>query len=347
MMLADEVNSKLDGVSATADQKSFNIENTEDYERAGGFINFRRGGRSADGSFRHRQLSPPPPPNPETSEILPEESLQASTPKQFPTTRGSILSRRGKSPLPPRAPHPSPEKQSNLQHGNAGSPLKLFGPYDTFTNQTLMRRISQFENQMSDSSRLSGLGGPSQSERDSAKHGATARSSNQSSAQFGAGDLDGYEFNDEFSRLSEEASAADDIPERPDDDRDSDGPLSSLKFDTSHVSSPPGDDDLVVLRSRQKPTVMASKDSSKLPTMSFTSAPDEPPLVDDDPEVLATPKRRENFLEGKRPRTSPSKDPTPKRRRTLHKSDVAYGVEDPRIGISVGPVVASADAVWH
>ncbi|EEY19642.1 conserved leucine-rich repeat protein [Verticillium alfalfae VaMs.102] len=106
----------------------------------GGFLNTRRGGRSAEGSFRHRLLSPGM--SGDTSDMLPEDSLQASTPKQFPTIRineEGFGSHRFASETPPqlRAPFPSPEKQDTNPQSNGGSPLKLFGPYDTFTNQTL------------------------------------------------------------------------------------------------------------------------------------------------------------------------------------------------------------------
>jgi len=356
MMLADELDSAIDGPTSISDKKSFNIENTQDFERAGGFINFRRGGRSADGSFRHRLLSPPL--NIDTSEMFPEDSVQASTPKEFPTLRMGPPppppQANSRSPPLPRVPNPSPQKGGAPSgHGAGGSPLKLFGPYDTFTNQTLMRRISQFENQMSDNSQASVVrpAGPpadGQSQSDSwgssvVHHKETAGTRQglrhqNTSAQFGIGDLDGYEFNDEFSRLSEDASANDDETEGEDGFQRSPVQEPSLfPSDIDLETSPPEPEELIILRRRDKSTTTTaatSTRSSKFRTISLSrTTPDTSFHAHPGPRVLATPKQRDAGSEGKRPRTSPSKDPTPKRRRTLHKSDVAYGVDGPQLAV--------------
>lgn len=154
MILDSDSPSPLDPETVPAANESQKIDTTDEFVKNGGFLNVQRGGRSGEGSFRRRPLSPPL--NLDTSEMLPESSLQASTPKQFPSVRLERIasaSWRGESQSPdiPRAPFPSPEKRLEPPSGQSGSPLKLFGPYDTFTNQTLLRRISQFEDQLTES----------------------------------------------------------------------------------------------------------------------------------------------------------------------------------------------------
>ncbi|CAK7219451.1 Protein nud1 [Sporothrix bragantina] len=342
MVLAEDADYGVGSRVVSIGGKSLDVDNTEEYDRMGGFINFRRGGRSADGSFRDRMLSPPI--GNDTSEMLPEESLQASTPKQFASVRieiDTVDSRR--SPQLPRAPNPSPDKRGsilrqNQQQAPSGSPLKLFGPYDTFTNQTLMRRISQFEDQMSNGSRQSadrsaslGMDGPSRSESaheflDNMKKPTSSRqqaNSRQSSAQFGAGELDDFQFGDsaDLSRLAQERSELEEAQANDQETRPAQVQPNSL------FSSLPADKrqgELHIQRMRQSRGAMSSRPS----TAEKWAAPADPAASAGRIPVLATPRRvAEIGSEGKRPRTSPSKDPTPKRRRTLHKSDVAFGIE--------------------
>ncbi|CAK7272691.1 Protein nud1 [Sporothrix epigloea] len=290
MMLADDAGKETDRRVTSIGSKSLNVDNTEEYDRNGGFINFRRGGRSADGSFRDRMLSPPIAND--TSEMLPEESLQASTPKHFASVRTEADTADSRYKTEMLSPvNSGPKKQSSLarqrqQPGLGGSPLKLFGPYDTFTNQTLMRRISQYEDQMSNGSRQSG--NRSTSLDVGSLHSETAQKfishmqksdssrqkSRQSSAQFGDGELDEFTFGDDthLSRHLQQKS-----------------------------------------ESRVTPVVTAAPSAAKVP-------------------VLATPRRvAELGSEGKRPCTSPSKDSTPKRRRTLHESDIAFVAEGSKV----------------
>ncbi|CAK7244811.1 MAG: Protein nud1 [Sporothrix thermara] len=330
-------------------------DNTDDYDRMGGFINFRRGGRSADGSFRDRILSPPI--GNDTSEMLPEESLQASTPKHFASVRievdtvksppSHILEGR-QSPILPRAPNPSPAKRGSLgrqgqQPAAGGSPLKLFGPYDTFTNQTLMRRISQFEDQMSNGSLRSvadlsanfSTDGPSRGpSRSDAARGFVANmqrstssrqqaDSRRSSAQFGGGELDDFQFGDEadLSRVSQTRSEHEETQTSDQED------LSvHAQYDSQFLATSVGkrQNELENQRMRQSRGAMSNRPRTAekwaVPAK-FSASTGKIP-------ALATPRRlAEIGAEGKRPRTSPSKDPTPKRRRTLHKSDVAFGIE--------------------
>ncbi|KAJ9138574.1 Wd repeat domain-containing protein [Coniochaeta hoffmannii] len=332
------------------DESGRYVDDSEDYEKLGAFINVRRGGRSADGSFRNRILSSALN---DTSELHPEESLQASTPKQFPTVRMEQWEGTGQNqlltPPLPRAPRPSPAKRDQSQ-GSNGSPLKLFQPYDTFTNKTLLRRLSQFEGQVSEESisvvrqaadtdslrscpddtavgdqLCASEGGEDEQENDDRRH------SSASIGQFGVGALDGYEFNNEISVDTSSGSdeAEDDGKHQQPDDLAQRPPHVPI-FNVSHQSSPPEVEEMVVPRRRKKSvSSTSSKRMSRLASISTQNPPSRASLhLPTGDQALSTPKRRQITSEGKRPRTSPVKDPTPKRRRTLHKSDIAYAAVD-------------------
>ncbi|EPE07635.1 leucine-rich repeat protein [Ophiostoma piceae UAMH 11346] len=337
MVLADDANQGPTETSGSIGGRSLNVDSTEEYEKMGGFINFRRGGRSADGSFRDRLLSPPI--GNDSSAMFTDESLQASTPKQFPSIRIQSVGQAGseRSPQVPRVPNPSPEKRGSLsrqQHSANASPLKLFGPYDTFTNQTLMRRISQFEDQMSNGSQVSANRSTQptveeESELDMPAPAKSARNpqhteSRQSSTQFGAGDLDEYQFEDEqISHLSQDDEAEEDVAEPRFPEPQSLLSRSEALFPSLRSSHKQGE--LLVQRMRQSRNAMSSRPS----TAEKWVEPSNPAASAGKIPHLATPRRgADSGPEGKRPRTSPAKDPTPKRRRTLHKSDVAFGVEE-------------------
>ncbi|KAG7006474.1 hypothetical protein G7Y79_00014g036490 [Physcia stellaris] len=112
---------------------------TESFVANGGFVNSRRGGRSQEGSFLRRSLSPPSspssalvgfdapgPPEPSQIQVQDEEALNLAE----PATPGRQTEGDANSSERPRS---------------SGSPLKLFDKYDTFTNDRLQRRMSKFE----------------------------------------------------------------------------------------------------------------------------------------------------------------------------------------------------------
>ncbi|OAQ69744.1 conserved leucine-rich repeat protein [Pochonia chlamydosporia 170] len=295
------------------------IENTDDYIQNGGFINVRRGGRSGDGSFYNRGLSSEI--GVDTSEMLPEESLQASTPKQFPSVRTL-----GTNPFPtfqvtqspslPRAPFPSPDKKQLVPEEAqpaASSPLKLFGPYDTFTNQTLLRRISQFEERSGSPSQRSTMSHNADHDSENEKLPMPSASERRSISKFGGGDLDGFEFRGELSdEIYEDSDAVGKENVTP---NETSLPLYPLREIGRRDDSPDEYSGLVIERRRNKHDTPTRGRNSEI----FTS----PNWA---PGDSGTP-RRDPGSESKRPRTSPSKDPTPKRRRTLHRSDIAFGRE--------------------
>ena len=313
--------------------ESIVMDSAEEFAQQGGFINFRRGERSDDSSFRHRTLSPGF--GVDTSEMLPEESLQASTPKQFPTVRTEATNSYPNteslsSPSLPRAPFPSPDKRQMRMEGQAGvsrsSPLKLFGPYDTFTNQTLLRRISQFEEG------ISGINSP----RSMASHatkprqlaGSPSTSFSGRVSEFGAGEFEGFEFSSDLSYAADDESRASDhnkenlLPQA----RPLGLPLNGL---SPHQLSPNREAEIIVRRRRNRSSPSSVNKHLRVNSIS-SQLRMSVGLAHGAPDNSGTPKR-DTGSEGKRLRMSPAVDPTPKRRRTLHRSDIAYGRENPSI----------------
>ncbi|CAG7564230.1 unnamed protein product [Fusarium equiseti] len=344
-MLLDPNVDPRTGFDSHSPGPSDNVEDTEEYGTRGGFLNTQRGGRSGDGSFRFRDLSPGL--NVDTSGMLAEESLQASTPKQYPSVRTDATNPYQSdyfnlSPALPRAPFPSPDKKqisSGRSAPSAGSPLKLFGPYDTFTNQTLLRRLSQFEEGLSGTPSRQSLGSPGpHSQFDSTVHERSEVMSSPSLptlapnpgpgkffSRFGLGDLEGYEFSEEISYATQGDAAY--------SDKENDAPQSSAPQSPEPVlqsperpSSPAEHPELQIGRRRNKSTSSSASKHQKTASGSSQIRSKALSLAKGAPGSGNTPKR-DSGSEGKRPRTSPSKDPTPKRRRTLHRADIAFGRE--------------------
>ncbi|KAK8107473.1 uncharacterized protein PG998_009486 [Apiospora kogelbergensis] len=163
--------------------------------------------------------------------------------------------------------------------------------------------------------------------------------------RFGSGALNNYSFSEEISLGSQDYSTL--------TDKENVAPQSSplprsrpLKFDVSPKSSASEDDSVMMQRRRHKSST--ATESSKYGKLALKidmpmQAQGSARRHEFGPSNMMTPKR--DGSESKRPRTSPSKDPTPKRRRTLHKSDVAYGMER-QIG-AVVPVQVSHNTMQH
>lgn len=109
---------------------------TEAFVANGGFVNLHRGGRSSEGSFQRRSLSP--------SSSLHQGSIhtfKAEPPLQNPRGAKAAAHR------PPQTPRKQDEAgdSSSQPPRSSGSPLKLFSNYDTFTENRLAQQISKFE----------------------------------------------------------------------------------------------------------------------------------------------------------------------------------------------------------
>ena len=125
---------------------------TQDSGGPRSFSNFRRGQYLGVTSFHKEHLTPSPFPSQRLSPSILSNSRIRSSPPYFEKAR----------PVdPPALPRPSsvqvrPSVDPGPDDGKAdampssGSPLKLFGDHDTFTNNKLLRRMSQFEETFED-----------------------------------------------------------------------------------------------------------------------------------------------------------------------------------------------------
>ncbi len=308
---------------------------TQEFVSRGGFVNLRRGGHSNEGSFQRRNLSPSSMPSPLRSDQTDDISTNAES-----SRRGSWpCIAEDEIPLPAAPTPPSlfrtPTKSQALQDStpeksrSSGSPLKLFGTYDTFTNERLLRRMSQFE----ESDPHEGDGAEHSTGYDLQYEGITQKVSvstaiemaSQSTtmrnavrqhlqqgtrlSSFGDGQLNGYEFED----FSHATGCSGDIV----------GPLADLsqcfpqspthkkRAQSQRCKAKTGINMSSIIKHRKAVEVRKSR-TRPMPT--------EPSREQNDTQDV----RKISSVEtdGKRPLTSPVKDPTPKRRRTLHKTEI-------------------------
>ena len=127
---------------------------TQEFNTRGGFVNFRRGRDSVEGSFLRRSLS--------SSILQPKESalpnssspsvIRHRTTQSAPSTQCSQQNCCKESGNLHDSPSITPPRNSKQQAFSSPekprssvSPLKLFEKYDTFTNDRLIRRLSKFE----------------------------------------------------------------------------------------------------------------------------------------------------------------------------------------------------------
>ncbi|KAK2627929.1 hypothetical protein QTJ16_002575 [Diplocarpon rosae] len=311
---------------------------TDEFAQNGGFVNIKRGAHSHEGSFQKRMLS---------SSSLPaiDESMQANSPKQLPNIRKIRASSdyQGNLQAPKLAaelhtPHQSPPKTNSI----SGSPLKIFGTYDTFTNQKLLRRLSQFEDDIDrevESETSEPVQEPIHTETNDAFVGQASqekspgkrnadRQSGRKMSSFGGGELDSFRFSEEISCISvrsdvEEGDRED--PILPILDRI---PQSSFKFQLEPC--PDLSEDAIIQHQAKYTTysgTMRQTTSIRENVPHGSSGFDNHVNDCDEPEDLKTPRKRNGDSEGKRLLRSPLKNPTPKRRRTLPNSDPLFANE--------------------
>ncbi|KAK4574792.1 Protein nud1 [Recurvomyces mirabilis] len=276
-----------------------------------GNIEFKRGGYSGYGSFNQRPLSPSPckvedSAIPEESELLSPSAAYSRYLPAAPTPPAAMA-----TPLRPTTPNPPKSRSS-------GSPLKLFGPHDTFTSNRLLRRMSQLDpdgNPVKDEL-------PNTAEESlppSSKREVSIASSHQS---FGSGLLDQHAFNAEIT-----VTSASDSDRSPGSDIPVPGGRDPLNF--RQETSPIVSSTFKMKRKLSKHSTAGSKAST------IEARPKSPArlqaTVEDASEMDAYYERADQvrtFDTGKRPPTSPFKNPTPKRRRTLHASELADGISE-------------------
>lgn len=109
---------------------------TQEALRTQPFVTMERGGYS-DGSFHMGQLSSSSFPSNLQSSVLTNSKIRSSPPTVHHHNRNGV-------PTISFSPEGEPGSE-RPQTANMSSPLKLFANHDTFTNNKLLRRMSQFE----------------------------------------------------------------------------------------------------------------------------------------------------------------------------------------------------------
>ncbi|KAG8527700.1 uncharacterized protein KY384_007854 [Bacidia gigantensis] len=283
---------------------------TDAFTVNGGFVTTRRGGYSQDDSFHQKPLSPG------SSSIMANvHNPQGRSPGAQPaeTTYTDTVAR--KEPSSPRTParREQTTQSSPERPRSSGSPLKIFGKFDTFTNERLLRRMSKFEEALiEDKDADSNMDNHETSDAAARKadvdilpqrDGSNYRNASRVSS-FGDGELDEFVFSD-----AQQLEPC--LPEWP---------------------SPPRQEERLVSYSRRMPT--KGKDHSivnralepgcetqkSLSLTNHRTNADQMSTSEDKGE--ASQKSEVSYsINGKRLPQSPAKDPIPKRRRTIHSSE--------------------------
>ena len=327
---------------------------TEEFTHIGKFVNLGRGGGSEDGSFQRRMLSPSSLPPVDESAMLCEASVEASTPKNLPSfgkppqhDNPEVLSFDSASPKVPQGPKPSLIKDeiSNSRPGS-GSPLKLFGTYDTFTNQKLLRRLSQFENSLPEDGAPHNSGSSKLEEPETESTNQTemneafiapsspskqSRQPSRNISRFGDGDLDRFEFSE--GSLESNRGILATVEESATASPQAAGSHAGFNF---HLQPSPTLDTRTTsqwrtrrINTTMKERIITTRRPIRLTSTNFDKSPSLP--ISHQLEVLDTPRKHNGDSEGKRLLHSPPKNPTPKRRRTLHKTDISHTTLDGQI----------------
>ncbi|KAK3175385.1 hypothetical protein Dsin_033177 [Dipteronia sinensis] len=168
---------------------------TQDFITAGGYINSRRGPRSNEASFLKKRLSSvnemsdldnePPKPNNFRSSPPPYRADSSHPVEECDENETSMSSYQDDSVIHHETGPP--------MLASAGSPLKLFGNRDTYTNNKLLRVLSQYEQDGSDQSKLS-------EESFQVSEQLPPPESEFRMSQFGKGELDTFNFEKEVTR---------------------------------------------------------------------------------------------------------------------------------------------------
>jgi hypothetical protein len=306
---------------------------TQDVISSKGFVNFRRGGYSEDGSFQVRQLSPSSFPSRADSHSHSSSALTNSKmPSSPPPYEMSPFVDSPRHPESARLPavflspagDSDPERPNTAKMNAGGSPLKLFGNHDTFTNNKLLRRMSQFEETFESVSEVDGPASPSlgvrrmranrslpslgSETRDGQSPQKVTRPESQDAAdprmnRFGSGQLDDFFF-------AKEASKRINIPSRSFEDR--------LQYDSRFNRRS-------YSRGSWKDILRKSKSLDSIPERK-RSRGDGKRMVSgnadvDRPDTAGHGNARLNNTDVKRLLDTPGRNSTPKRRRTYKTSN--------------------------
>lgn len=274
---------------------SENLPTGSPFPNLGKNVEVKRGGYSNFGSFKQRPLSP--------SQSTAGASLNPAASGLLSPVPSDERPSPGRQ-SPPDAPT-TPRQGAEAHSRSSGSPLKLFGPHDTFTSNRLLRRMSQLNpdgtlklNTVAESS-------PRTLQRDPSRVVSSASS-------FGRGELDHHTFDAEITITSASDSSKDDSDQSP----GSEVPVPGSKIPSGFRFDEPAPEmnTFGMKRKLSKHSVATSRGST-LETQRRASNEQIAPATDS-----------KIYAEGKRPPTSPFKNPTPKRRRTLHASELEDGI---------------------
>lgn len=300
--LTDEPQSELAHANADFSLSENLPTGTPPIATLGQHVELKRGGYSAYGSFKQRPLSPSPSKGEES--LIPGESYLLPP---VPSSR-SQLPHKTTTPLRPVTPDPPKSRSS-------GSPLKLFAAHDTFTNNRLLRRISQLDPEGDTVLK---------SRHEALSAQVLAKSSEESShnshrqLSFGSGELNDFTFGAEITVTS----ASDPSEQGSENTPGSEIPVPGSKVPLGfRLDMTPDVKDTFKLK--RKLSKQSSARSSKNSTFKGEQAnhrhmEDHVPQL----EVSLDQGQIKNPQGGKRPPTSPFKNPQPKRRRTLHASEI-------------------------
>ena len=282
---------------------SENLPTGSPFPDLGRHIEFKRGGYSHYGSFKQRPLSP-------------SQSMVESSANQDASGLPLDVQQRPPAPTPPK-PLSTPVQSEGPKSRSSGSPLKLFGDHDTFTNNRLLRRLSQLNSDGTIAVRKSPTGSDGLENPDKRK---VSRCSS-----FGNGELNEHDFDAEITITSASDPGKDDRDHSPGSEILAPGSKTPLGF--RFEASPEVGDTFKLKRKLSKHSTATSKAS----TIELQAKTALHATVEDASESqlhVAPAAEARAVAEGKRPPTSPFKNPTPKRRRTLHASELENQMRD-------------------
>jgi hypothetical protein len=287
----------------------------------GGNVQFSRGGFSSHGSFKDRPLSPSPT----------HQAAQSTSSVLSPS-----INRMGRQALLPIRVPTTPASQDDAaepRSKSSGSPLKLFGPHDTFTSNRLLRRMSQLDPDLA-------------AIRESNRNRSSSKANQRqvSDVSFGSGSLSHHQFDAKITIISASESDKDDSDSSPRDDVPPPGSRLPSRF---KAEASPLTKDSIRLKRRRSALTSAGSTLDNNPKKTAHLQPTVESVTD---LSKITEKTWENsFAMGKRPPNSPYKAPTPKRRRTLHaseleneedvdQSELSYDYDDQERDFSAGKI---------
>ncbi|RKF56348.1 putative wd repeat domain-containing protein [Golovinomyces cichoracearum] len=267
------------------------------------------------------------------SALLTEESMLASTPKDLKKDETDCIHRSNKidemATKLPQTPHSSPIKaRTDEVTKKSTSPLKIFGTYDTFTNDILHRRVSQFESEAKDNNcEYSNCPGPESRQgqflRNFENVVSYERTQNiQSKTKMQQGDFGVRDPN--HLRLVKEVSY---ISGKSNFSQDMSGNSNEQTLETTLNSAknckfyPSAQENKMALPKRkidQSNINIFNKiqDSRKIEIPTKTPFSTKNPIVSDSEELVSSKNRNRGF-DGKRSPKTPLRHPESKRRRTL------------------------------